>query len=238
MLQDLADVRRHYGTAAMLRTAASRAAKKLLRLEVSEMVWLDADRLPPSIVADPNFTFRFLTIDEIDELAGEAGLRTSDGIRFPRGRGIGPVFCRMAPDGRVAHYGWYALGSIEGEHHMGVPMSFPDDVAYMYNAFTHPDFRGRRLHGTAMALALRSLADRGITKLLSTVEWTNYASLRSFERLGFEQIRAPLDARGQQLPLGHELQSGAIAGNSLWPRGTRVTPRLREEIDAAAVAGV
>ncbi len=140
MLQDLADARRHYGTAAMLRTAASRAAKKLFRLEASEMVWLDADRLPPSIVADPNFTFRFLTIDEIDELAGEAAYELAPEFVSRAAEGMDLCFAALTPDGRVAHYGWYALGSIEGEHHMGVPMSFPDDVAYMYNAFTRRSF--------------------------------------------------------------------------------------------------
>ncbi len=237
MLQDLADVRRNFGTAAMLRTVVSRASKKLLRLEASETVWLDADRLPPSIVADPNFTFRFLTIDEIDQLAGEEAYELAPEFVSRVAEGMDVCFAALTPDGRVAHYGWYALGSIEGEHHMGVPMSFPDDVAYMYNAFTHPEFRGRRLHGTAMALALKSLADRGITKLLSTVEWTNYASLRSFERLGFERFGRRWTLGGGNCRWGTNSKAARLRGIR-FGREALVTPRSREGIHAAAAAGV
>ena len=184
MTKPLADSRYRYGIGATLKTLASRTARKLLRFEVSEMVWLDAERLPAVIEAPSDFTFRFLTVDEIANLTDDFEYELAPEFVSRAANGMDLCFAALDRDERVAHYGWYALGSIEGKHHMGVPMSFPDDVAYMYNAFTHPDFRGRRLHGTAMALALRKLADRGITKLLSTIEWTNYGFAAEFPAAG------------------------------------------------------
>jgi hypothetical protein len=64
-------------------------------------------------------------------------------------------------------------------------MSFPADVAFMTFGFTHPDFRGARLHGHIMGGALKALSDRGITKLASLVARSNLASLKSCYRLGW-----------------------------------------------------
>ena len=56
--------------------------------------------------------------------------------------------------------GIFDLPKIDGHCHVLDPQRFPypADVAYMYNGFTSPDFRGKRLHGLAMGLALRALA--------------------------------------------------------------------------------
>ena len=70
----------------------------------------------------------------------------------------------------------------------GDRLELPDDVAYMFKGFTHPTYRGRRLHAAAMALALTELGHRGVRGLISTVEWTNEASLRSCDRLGYERL--------------------------------------------------
>jgi ribosomal protein S18 acetylase RimI-like enzyme len=230
-LEQLAEARRHYGLGAMMRLLASRAAKKLLRLEISEMVWLDAGNLPPPSEADSEFDFRFLTIDEVAELANDPTFELSPEFISRAAIGDDLCFAAVHHDGRMAHYGWYALGSVEGCHHMGVPLSFPDDVGYMYNAFTHPDFRGRRLHSAAMTLALRELAARGITKLLSTIEWTNFASLRSFQRLGFENL-------GRQWTLGRSdcrwsvSPKGALSRGVCFGSDAKVRQRSGSEIAA------
>jgi hypothetical protein len=39
-----------------------------------------------------------------------------------------------------------------------------------------------------MGLALQQLAHRGITKLVSIVAWTNWASLKSCWRLGYQNL--------------------------------------------------
>jgi len=67
-------------------------------------------------------------------------------------------------------------------------MAFPPDVAYMYKGLTHADFRGPRLHALSMGLALQDLAQYGVTKLVSLLESTNWASRRSCARLGYVDL--------------------------------------------------
>jgi hypothetical protein len=61
-----------------------------------------------------------------------------------------------------------------------------------------------------MGLALREFATRGVNALISTVEWTNDASLKSCARLGYRRLGVLAQAR--------------IAGCPLW----RTSPRVRE----------
>ena len=84
----------------------------------------------------------------------------------------------------------------------GAAISIPNDAAYMSYGFTHPDFRGFRLHGLIMGLALQALAKRGITKLVSLVAWTNWASLKSCERLGYINLGNMITFGSQKRAVG------------------------------------
>jgi L-amino acid N-acyltransferase YncA len=58
----------------------------------------------------------------------------------------------------------------------------------MYNAYTHPDYRGHRLFGDGVSLAARSLVEAGTKKIVTTVVSSNFASLRSCRRMGFVSL--------------------------------------------------
>lgn len=183
----LVTARRQHGLAAALQLLFDRAARRLIGLDVAEVVWLDADRLSESLQASTEFQFRFLDADEVAAFAADSKneLDPSHAKRVRAGNDL----CFAALDGgRLAAYGWYAARSIEPEHCFGVALSFPEHVAYMYKGFTHPEYRGQRLHGLIMGLALVALRDRGIRSLISTVHWTNWASLRSCDRLGYVRL--------------------------------------------------
>ena len=55
----------------------------------------------------------------------------------------------------------------------------------MYKGYTIPAYRGKRLHGIGMSLALKSFSERGARGLISYVEFNNLQSLRSVERTGY-----------------------------------------------------
>lgn len=193
----LGRLRAERGWRAALEAGVDRVGKAAVGLQVIEVVWLESLHVRDMSDVDPRFAFRFLRADEIRRYAGDPELKlTADlAARIEAGRDL----CFAALDGnRLAAYGWYALDSIEGEHNFGVAMSFPADAAYMYNGFTHPEYRGLRLHGRVMGLALKALASRGVTSLVSTVDWTNHASLRSCERLGYSRL-------GRMVTIGGEL---------------------------------
>jgi ribosomal protein S18 acetylase RimI-like enzyme len=186
-LHHLAEVRRQYGTAAAVHWVADRLARRLLGASMVRVVWLEADWLPDWIRPDPSLDFRFLEPDEVRYFAGDPVYELEAAMAEQIEAGSDLCFGALA-GGRLAAYGWYALGGIEAEHACGVAMSFPPDVAYMYKGLTHADFRGRRLYALSMGLALRDLAEYGVTKLVCLVESTNWAARRSCARLGFADL--------------------------------------------------
>jgi L-amino acid N-acyltransferase YncA len=55
----------------------------------------------------------------------------------------------------------------------------------MFNAFTQSEFRGRGLFNLGVALASRELAAKGISRVIATINRSNFPSLHSCRRLGF-----------------------------------------------------
>ncbi|MCA9087060.1 MAG: GNAT family N-acetyltransferase [Planctomycetaceae bacterium] len=186
-LSTLFSIWRKSGTGSLLRYAADRLGKRLLSLQVVELVWLEASKIQLTEDANPGFTFRFLAPEEV---AAHAQLPENqlDQEMVARAAAGSDLCFAVLQNGRLASYGWYALRGVEGRHNFGVSMSYPDSVAYMYKGFTHRDFRGLRLHGIGMKRALLQLNQRGIHALVSTVDWTNTASLRSCDRLGYQRL--------------------------------------------------
>ena len=179
---------RAFGTRATALFLCDRILARTIHLDVETIVWLDENAVRSGPEQAPAFEFRFLSAEEVESFARcpEYNLTLDHAERIRRGRDF--CYAALAQDGRLAAYGWYAIEQIEGEHCAGADLQLPDGVAYMYKGFTHPDFRGARLHGAAMGGALRELGTLGVTSLISIVHWANHASLRSCRRLGYVPI--------------------------------------------------
>jgi ribosomal protein S18 acetylase RimI-like enzyme len=180
------DLWRRSGTSAVVRTVADRLVNRVVRATLIDVVVLEASPRAGGPAPPAGYEMRFLRADEIRRFAADPAhdLRR-DFVESAAAHHA--CFAALAGD-QLAAYGWYALGAIGAEHTFGVALAYPDDVAYMYKGFTHPDHRGARLHGTLMLRALRHLADRGIARLVSLVDWTNAASLRSCQRIGYVRL--------------------------------------------------
>ena len=86
--------------------------------------------------------------------------------------------------GRLAAYGWYAFGPTP----IGIPgvvLHYRRGYVYMYKGFTHPDYRGQRLHAVGMTRALAHYLATGYKGIVSYVESTNFDSLKSCFRMGY-----------------------------------------------------
>jgi L-amino acid N-acyltransferase YncA len=70
---------------------------------------------------------------------------------------------------------------------------------YFYKAFTRPEYRGRGLHPAALRHAAMFFAERSIARLIAIVEYANWSSLRSHEKLGFWNAGTFVGLRGQRL---------------------------------------
>jgi hypothetical protein len=87
----------------------------------------------------------------------------------------------------VVAYGWYSHAT---EFWLSETLRFHFDPlwVYMYRGFTHPAYRGQRLHAIGMSMALATLRACGYRGIVSTVETWNQASLKSCYRMGYRDF--------------------------------------------------
>ena len=123
-------------------------AQRVMTLDVTHLMRLDSERVSLPDNGPGEFSFRFMAAKGRTTLLRVS--RTVLSLEFADRIESGVDYCFAALSGdRLAAYAWYALGSIEAEHNRGgtvssgVAMSFPDNMAFMYKGFTHPDFRGQ-----------------------------------------------------------------------------------------------
>ncbi len=164
-----------------------RAARRIGNLEVINLVSVKLANLSPAPPLTDGLEYRWLGADEVRAYAADPAndLDASMAWRLESGRN----YCGAVFDGsRLANYSWYALGSIEPEHSLGVGLSFPADTVYLYKAYTHPHYRGRRIHHSAIGCAAQFFSPRGISQLIAVIEYANWASLRSHERVGCRRV--------------------------------------------------
>ena len=201
------------GAQGVLCKLADLAIRKIVPAKFSRVLWLDVEWLnAPGPVAQ-GFQFRFLSPEEVERYANDPTYLL-DASMAERVR-AGADLCYAALQGeKLAAFGWYALDSIEGEHADGISLSYPADVAFMYFGFTHPDYRGAPLHGAGMANALAEPGKRGVTKLVSFVDWRNWASLKSCYRLGYRDL-------GLLVPVGGPRRTLAIPPRTARHLGVR-----------------
>lgn len=87
-------------------------------------------------------------------------------------------------DGRIASVSWVALERatlwrLNGDFDLG------GDEIYVYDSYTHPDFRGRRLQASIFEAIRDDFAANGYRRALTFVVPENIANLRSRARVGF-----------------------------------------------------
>ena len=93
----------------------------------------------------------------------------------------------------VVSFMWLAKDVIEGEknysrsEHLGTSIDMPDGTAFIYNAWTSPNHRGKRLIGAMMTWAILNRV-LGASSLVTMIDWTNAKSIRAFEFVGMKQL--------------------------------------------------
>ncbi len=220
-LQELKKTWQRFGAKAAILQVVDRLGRAAIGLQVVEVIWLEPEGIKFSLDVDPQFEFRFLKSDEVAKFAAEQANDLDAAMLERAATGRDLCFAALTGD-RLAAYGWYALKEIEAEHNFGVAMSFPANVAYMYKGFTHPEFRGARLHGLGMGLALKNLAQFGVNRLVSTVAWTNTASMQSCDRIGYQRLGRLVTIGAKTFHVAHApsiaLDLGVRFGASKSPR--------------------
>ena len=166
-----------------------RLAKRVFLLDVTHL--LVSKRGAP--FESGQFEFRELTSNDIVRYAKNPALdmdaRMADRLDF------GLDYCFGAFDqSELAGYCWFARQDVEPEHNQGdhpktgVALSFECDTAFVYKAFTRPQWRGQKVFPRLLGYASRELHSHGIARLVSTTDWANRSAMRAFERSGFESV--------------------------------------------------
>jgi hypothetical protein len=132
----------------------------------------------------PHYTPSFLAPGALHEYAADGATEMSRAFVDAALRNGGE--CYAICDGpTLAAYGWYStcptpIQPAELELH------FDERYVYMYKGFTDKRYRGQRLHAIGMTRALQHYLDAGYRGLVSYVESTNFDSLKSCFRMGYE----------------------------------------------------
>jgi hypothetical protein len=175
-----------HGMSATLYHAAYRAANQFTRLAVWNGLSITPDRVESRFRTDPKRTHgRMLEAAAMRAYAkGEANGLSERFLDEAVAKGDR---CFAFFEGDVlTSYGWYSTQPTRlTEISDSLVLSFDPKYVYMYNGFTLPKHRGQRLHALGMAAALEAYAKEGHKGLVSYVDSTNFASLKSCYRMGY-----------------------------------------------------
>lgn len=86
--------------------------------------------------------------------------------------------------GRIASVSWVATDSAT-LWNLNADFSLAADEVYVYDSYTHPDFRGCRLQAVLFRTLHDDLRGKGFRRALTFVSPENRANLRSRGRVGF-----------------------------------------------------
>lgn len=183
----LSDDRRRFGARCAAKGFVYRVARRLCRLRIVHVLSMELAELTPPRSLPKEFEYRWLKADDIRAHAADPAndLDSSLAERLEKENN----YCFAAFDGsQLANYSWYAPDSIEPEHSFDAGLTYPPNTLYLYKAYTHPRYRGRRVHQSAVSRAAQFFAERGVSRLIALVEYANWASLTSHERLGCRNV--------------------------------------------------
>ena len=132
----------------------------------------------------PQYTPSFLSARELHEFASDPATEMSRAFVDEALRN-GDECYAICDGGTLAAYGWYSTRPTPIDP-SDLELSFADGYVYMYKGFTDKRYRGQRLHAIGMTRALQHYLDTGYQGFVSYVESTNFDSLKSCFRMGYD----------------------------------------------------
>ena len=130
------------------------------------------------------YAARFLGAKALAELARDPAAELSTHF-LDDALGAGDECLAIFRGAELGAYGWYSTRPTPAVAPELV-LHFAPGYIYQYKGFTVPAHRGHRLHAIGKTRALRHYLSKGYRGLLSYVESTNFESLKSNNRMGYE----------------------------------------------------
>jgi len=171
----------HFGWKGAFGTWSLTAAKRGAKLTILQCVMLPSAK-PEMLKTNPRYSCGFLTREQLMAFAGDpANELTPAFVQSALAKGDR---CFGILDGNaLAAYGWYSTKPTAMDD--SLVLHFDSRYVYMYKGFTHPNYRGQRLHAVGMGMALNVYLAEGSRGIVSYVEAQNLSSLKSCYRLGY-----------------------------------------------------
>lgn len=93
----------------------------------------------------------------------------------------------------------------------GLHVHFEAPCWYMHGGATLPAYRGQKLHARSVLRGALALFDRGVPKIVTLCECTNYSSLVSAQRMGWESAGLLWSiGRGARIAVGASREARAL----------------------------
>jgi hypothetical protein len=175
---------KNFGVSKTFHDLTFRAVNQLVDFKVLNCITI-SNVDPRYLKGNENYTYAFLTPDRLYELAKNEEHELPNEFIQPALRKGDECYAILDGD-VVASYGWYSNSPTDISHELR--LHFSDQYIYMYKGYTHHQYRGQRLHAIGMTLALKQYLSRGFKGLVSYVESTNYSSLKSVQRMGYQDF--------------------------------------------------
>jgi hypothetical protein len=200
LLTRTSEVSKSFGRRAAWHELQHRIVNKLVPFRVLVGLTATADTIDRTLLDAGGLQARFATREELREATSVAEVVDEMSVAFieqamQRGDDCFGIF-----DGQnLVSFGWYSTQ----------PTQISDDLVlhfdrawmYMYKGYTLRSHRGKRLHGIGMSHALMAYAKRGARGLIGYARSTNFESLRSAERMGYQVFGEIYIAEAARRPL-------------------------------------
>lgn len=180
-----AEIARRFGIRALLAYALYRSLEVFVNVTTFVGIRLEETTLAPEYVDLPaGVRFRHGAPSELEAIVQDPDMDTTPD--FARGAvRRGDSWYILVDEGKIVSSLW--CSSLRTEVVPGLDACFNRDWTYTLKGYTPVACRGRRLAGTLHGLVLRDVRGDGRRGLLGIVDITNFASLRSLQRVGYRQ---------------------------------------------------
>ncbi|MGQ0549364.1 MAG: GNAT family N-acetyltransferase [Armatimonadota bacterium] len=111
---------------------------------------------------------------------------------------------------RMIHGSWLGFGSWDLED-IGVKIRLNHEEAYIYDAYTAPEFRSSHVFQAVMGTCLKYARERGVRRVYARVSNRNRPSLKAFETVEFQR---PIELLSLQLLGGLGVYVARSRGNA------------------------
>jgi ribosomal protein S18 acetylase RimI-like enzyme len=90
-------------------------------------------------------------------------------------------------NGDIVHYRWICFNEAPVDE-LERKIRVRPNSAYMYDAYTVPNYRGKGIHPVVLTNAADYLFQSGIKEMYSVIMSNNYSSLRTWQKIGSQKI--------------------------------------------------